>query len=208
MPDDSATDLEFEQATSGLPLVDVILVTFPLLGKKIAAKLIQGYSKSHDHKEQNLDMNIQWLLLGTTSPFTRVPSNRHTPMDPTKVPERQEAEKELIEKSMGRIKGSERVDVARAIIDGVVMQNAQPGSRWIISDPECYDMLGIFVKHMDEQQLSILRTVLKNPEMRKYVNSDKLEELIVGKDAHLKRRVDPDEFWDTFGLEVANKFNY
>ncbi|PVU98834.1 hypothetical protein BB559_001223 [Furculomyces boomerangus] len=96
-------------------------------------------------------------------------------------------------------------DVANGIVNGL-LQNFTKGERWIISHPECYDMLEILVKHLDKDNLELLKRVIAQPNMRKYVNSPKIEELKFGKDACLQRRVDPDEFWKTFGLEPSFRF--
>ncbi|PVU96440.1 hypothetical protein BB561_001181 [Smittium simulii] len=240
---------EYIRATQALPKAECILVTFPLKGAAAVDKLLESYSHVynpestsavHNEKSNSNSSKLNWILLGTTGVFTKVPSNRNTERDPAKSPERQESEDQLLnvhggtvlylsglwggarnpegwmrffnteEAVLRRVKDRtlhliHGEDVARAIVDGVVKKPSF-GEKWIISDPECTDMLEIFVKHFNEDQLNILRKVIAMPEARKYVNSDKLEELIVGKEANLQRRLDPDEFWDFYNLKIEHKY--
>ncbi|OMH82117.1 hypothetical protein AX774_g4414 [Zancudomyces culisetae] len=101
LPGEDDSIEQFEDAIRPLPNADSILITFPIKGKKVLDRLINSYEKTHEAFTR--DIKVNWILLGTTSVFTKIPSDRTTPPDPTKLPERQEAENRLISHHKGTV---------------------------------------------------------------------------------------------------------
>ncbi|OMH82116.1 hypothetical protein AX774_g4413 [Zancudomyces culisetae] len=114
---------------------------------------------------------------------------------------------------MGRVKNRglhiiHGEDVARAIIEGLY-KYPTPGQRWIVSEPECYDMLQIFSHYMDQPSLEILKKIIEDPSNKQYIPESSLDEIKNGKyKNNIQRRVDPDEFWKTFGLTPLHSFRF
>ncbi|KAI8390845.1 uncharacterized protein BYT42DRAFT_554524 [Radiomyces spectabilis] len=85
MPLDSCSDVD----ASSLPAARTVLITFPVMNPECVRSLIREYEKLHGAS--------QWILLSSTRPFTEIPSDRHSPLDPSKDTGRMGAETVIIQ---------------------------------------------------------------------------------------------------------------
>jgi nucleoside-diphosphate-sugar epimerase len=101
-------------------------------------------------------------------------------------------EKLLVDPSLHLVHGD---DVARATL-AVIESNAEPsqvhGQRWLLSDGNVYDWRAIIQASRHRAQLGAVRAQLQSEDPP-----------AAEVPAPIPRRLNPDEFWKTFGLQPA-----